>query len=454
MAKALGNNSSQHLRISLFSSDKVQMVVLESLAVMFEGAFDLFRYNRVSFQFDVRQEQERLYHLQKMRNEQGQLYREDMRDLFGLTVGKMETYLIVATITSLLTIVLIYEGRVPPTTPAWLFLLWAASSTSAVCFLLLSQWLAIQASVAAQVGRAQSLTSFVRLPVPSTLEINKVAPALEVFETTGGSLRLPFTSLDDSLGSEDSQETDSHSHFAYFVTFQRQWITCDAYARVSLILGTNQLMLALGYTGVAYFAADARIRVYWAFVAVLASFGAAHAYINLLVRFEIWLVFTALYFATPLLACTAYAAYRTSPPFTAAFYIISSASIFCQFTSLGFLVVLGLDVEGNMLPTRFATVNQIDVVGAFGLAGCKRELVPAVTVPAAPVITREADAHLELRSGLTNECDAYRSFKSISAVNLLILFLGFVINVLAASGVIQSDGWSNAPNPDVSLKQH
>jgi len=412
---------------------------MDALSVMLGGALDLFRYNRAAFQFDVRQNQERLYHLQKMRNEQGKLFRQDLRDLFGLTVSKMETYLIVATLTCLLTIVLIYEGHVPESTPAWLFLLWAASCTAAVTFLLLSQWFAIHASIAAQVGRTQVLTSFVRLPVPSLAEVNAAALVLEEFETSGASLRVPF--LDSPGPDRNDEDPDESSHFDYFTRLQADWMGYDAYARVSLIVGTNQMLLALGYTGIAHFAASNHIHVYWAFMAVLVSFGAAHAYMNLLVRYRTLVSFTLVFLAAPALACTTYAVYATRTPFPEAFYVLSSGAILCQLGSLAFFVLLALDVDRNWLPINFATVQQIDIVGVFGLVGCERELAPAATIPAAPIILRTGTG----APPVGGKSEAFRSFKFIGASNLLILLAGFIYSVLVASGAVSAVGWDNAP---------
>ena len=411
------------------------MVVIESLGLMLQGAVDLFKFNRSAYQFDSRQEQERLYHLQKMRNTQGVLYRQDVRDLFGLTITKMESYLIVATLTSLLTLVLVYEGNVPASTPAWLFLLWAASSTAAICFLLLSQWFAVHASVAGQVGRAESLVRHIRLPVPTLSEISVPARLLEDFEYSESSLRIPF--VDKAVAEPVESPESLGSPFRLFLEKQKEWMGYDAYARVSLILGTNQLLLALSYTGIAYFAAEAGIHVYWAFMAVLASFAIAHAHMNMLVRFRVFVTYAVLYFLAPTLACTTYAVYPRAP-FTAGFYILSTGAIASQFLALGFFAALALRVEENYLPTRFATVQQIDVLGLLGVMGSQREVAPSVAIPAAPVVCRGVVEHVgDVKS------DAYCSFKILAAVNLLILLVGLVMQLL--SGFTSITGWSNSP---------
>ncbi|OLQ00313.1 putative GTP-binding protein EngB [Symbiodinium microadriaticum] len=54
----------------------------------------LFKYNRKNFMFDKKLKQEREFQEQDMRVAQFRLYREDVRDLVELTVGKMDLYLV------------------------------------------------------------------------------------------------------------------------------------------------------------------------------------------------------------------------------------------------------------------------------------------------------------------------------------------------------------------------
>jgi hypothetical protein len=56
---------------------------------------DVFQYNREGWRFEAELRQADLYQRQKMRIKQVKLYREDIRDLFDLTVGKMDKYVIV-----------------------------------------------------------------------------------------------------------------------------------------------------------------------------------------------------------------------------------------------------------------------------------------------------------------------------------------------------------------------
>lgn len=111
-------------------------MVLETLALL-SGVKQLFMYNRQSYSFNKTLDQERLYHLQKMRMDQIKLYRDDIRDLFGLVVGKMNNYYLINTLTLGFSLGFYYDGKVPMSIPSWLYWLWAMTLASAIVFLFL-----------------------------------------------------------------------------------------------------------------------------------------------------------------------------------------------------------------------------------------------------------------------------------------------------------------------------
>ena len=75
------------------------------------GVKELFGYNRKGFMFDKSMQQEREYQEQDMRVKQFILYREDVRDLMELTVGKMDSYLVPAIIELGCCLLLLVEGK-------------------------------------------------------------------------------------------------------------------------------------------------------------------------------------------------------------------------------------------------------------------------------------------------------------------------------------------------------
>lgn len=173
------------------------MVFFESLALL-GGLKDVFLYNRDLYMFNRQINQDRIYHTQKMRIDQILLYRDDLRTLFELTVGKMENYLVVNTLTLAFTLAIFYAGKMPIDTPSWLMWMWGASLGTAVLFLIMSIWFAIYATITAQTLAVRLLTQWLRLPVPSQTDIAKASATAEDFEKQprDALLRVPIVSKD------------------------------------------------------------------------------------------------------------------------------------------------------------------------------------------------------------------------------------------------------------------
>ena len=161
--------------------------------VLGELGGDLFQYNREGWKFGAELRQRDLYQRQKMRIKQVDLYRDDIRELFDLTVGKMDKYVIVCLVMLSITMELFFKGRNPIGTPSWLFWCWAICTAGAMLYLLMSVWLALHASISAQTFSVRCLTQWLRLPIPSAEEIEKGAAKLEEFEDSGATsvLRVP-----------------------------------------------------------------------------------------------------------------------------------------------------------------------------------------------------------------------------------------------------------------------
>ena len=68
------------------------------LAAMMTGAQTLFTYNRDAFVFERTMIQAMTYQEQNIRIQEASLYREDLRDLFDITVKKMDNYLVINTL--------------------------------------------------------------------------------------------------------------------------------------------------------------------------------------------------------------------------------------------------------------------------------------------------------------------------------------------------------------------
>mmetsp|Transcript_74210 Transcript_74210/g.176781 ORF Transcript_74210/g.176781 Transcript_74210/m.176781 type:complete len:326 (-) Transcript_74210:4136-5113(-) len=174
-----------------------------------------FRFNREGWWFDKKLSQKCAYQSQEMKIRQFELYREDIRDLVDLTVGKMDNYLVVNTLQLGFSITLFVEGRHEPDTktPAWLTMLFILSNACALLFYAQSVWLAMHASISAHATGVQTLTQFVRLPVPTDGEIDAARAVAKEFEGEKlvemfrfPILRQQMQKLQEALKEEDGAE--------------------------------------------------------------------------------------------------------------------------------------------------------------------------------------------------------------------------------------------------------
>lgn len=270
----------------------------------------LFSYNRKNYFFDRKLRQERLFQEQDMQVEQYKLYREDVRDLVELTVGKMDVYLVVAALMiDRLTVMVCKQNRAFPVwSPDWAVTLNSLSLASGVCYLLLALWLAMYASVSAQAYGTFLLTQYVRIPyatpeqldaatargadfeeedlrsivrVPVLSGVRDSAPAAPVagadaagsvegrvaqpqtvergqslLEAEGAGVAPPDSVGDRAMEQQDSdgaQQRDSRlptamlRHIRVYRSVQLNWQAYDAYARVSLFAGTSSLLYCCLY---------------------------------------------------------------------------------------------------------------------------------------------------------------------------------------------------------------
>lgn len=171
------------------------MVLLEGAAASAAATTGLFGYNRQNFLYDRKMRQKQEYRVLTFRNHQAELWREDVRDLVGLTLRKMENYNVVAALQLGFCLDLFAAGRLEPGTPEWLLFLYMLALVASFGYLFLAVWFSLRASVAAQAGSTRLLTQFVRLVIPSWNQI-------EAMRTYGRSaeglapqklLRVPFS---------------------------------------------------------------------------------------------------------------------------------------------------------------------------------------------------------------------------------------------------------------------
>jgi len=163
------------------------------------GAKELFSYNRENFKFDQDQKLEREVMQLEMQIKRFELFREDIRDLVELTVGRMDIYHLVGALFLEFCMVLFCEGRVRASAPTFILKLFLLTNSAAFVYLLLAVWLSMHASVASHSFGVRLLTRFVRLPIPSSTQIDTLNNQLAHFEKQELSqmLRLPGTAANE-----------------------------------------------------------------------------------------------------------------------------------------------------------------------------------------------------------------------------------------------------------------
>jgi len=262
------------------------------------AAKKLFSYNRENFQEDREQRMKKEFKERAYRTCQAGLWREDVRDFVSLTEQKMSLYLIVNVLLLSFTVSLWVEGQLPESTPDWLVMGYQVSCVVAFSFHLLTIWLAMHASICAKSYQTRVLTQLVRLPVPTWQELEACRTAGSEYEKLDARqmFRVPFVTgkqesfvagntssqmadaeaagvsgreaateerlealATDPWGLErrgdDAYELDSPNpkeiselrHMKLMRQAAVYWQTYDAFARVSMSVGINQLMLGMSY---------------------------------------------------------------------------------------------------------------------------------------------------------------------------------------------------------------
>lgn len=162
------------------------------------GVHAVFSYNRENFKYDREMRQRCEFKVLDFRAKQAGMWREDIRDLIGMTENRMNRYLIMTTIQLGMVLGMFTEGRLEAGTPQWLLRFYMLSLGSSFMYLLMSVWLAMHASVLAQTSGTRLLTQFVRLPIPTWQHIDKMRTYGASFETLGANMvRVPFVNSPD-----------------------------------------------------------------------------------------------------------------------------------------------------------------------------------------------------------------------------------------------------------------
>ena len=369
------------------------------IAAAMSGASALFSYNKDAFVFEQTLRQAEAHQSQAMRVQEVALYREDIRDLFGVTVQKMDNYLIVNTLMLGFCISLLYAVDLPLSTPDWIYWMWTLSMSGAILFILLSIWLCLHASITAQSLVVRLLTQWLRLPVPNAKEISKFAAKFQDYEKSANKLlRMPgFTGAVKGAGrSNSSPSIPEHfamptivpgkdgeglppgdvmqgiedlsglqlqkTHLHLFRQLARSWRGYDAYARVCMIMGTNQLLQALGHLSIAKtFLVNQQLVASLFVVITMHSLSLIHFKLNINPTREQHNMMTILLGVPPVTAFIAASLWFYGEELAAD--IVAIVAILIHLVWICFVLTLAMEDDGGM-PKNFTQVGlSSDIVG-------------------------------------------------------------------------------------------
>jgi len=256
---------------------------LPLLAAAATQAATLFSYNRQNYMYNRGQQVTRAFTGLNYKLQQFALYRQDIRDLVGLTTDKMSNYHVVACLELGMCATLMGPARLKADVPEWILWHQLVSLCAAFAYLVCSMWFATRAAVAADSFNVRLQTQWIRLPVPDDELLDSALTRAEDFETEGMAemLRVPMATAlfrkvfhaggggakesgeGAAVGDEggeaneprqgalqhigSSMSLNSLTALQMYQQLQRNWSCYDAYARVTMSVGTYWLAISLAY---------------------------------------------------------------------------------------------------------------------------------------------------------------------------------------------------------------
>lgn len=387
----------------------------------------LFDYNRKNFLYDRKMRQETEYQIMEFRIRQAELWREDVRDIVGLTSVKMDTYLIVNAVQLGFCVMAFCEGRLAPGTPTWLVGCHTLSLAGAFMYLLMSIWFSMHASVTAKSYEVRLLTQHVRLPVPAWAALEGARTYSSTFEKIearqmfrvpwvmgtqesvlreaphGG--RPPSGSAEadprseplaaDREGSSDlwgleargddiyeldgSVRSDPHRlrHLRLVREALQYWQSYDGFARVAMSMGTNQLVTALSYYVIGYvLIANHAVVACWLAVMLFMVIAATLIRLDMSLTSLEYRVSVVLVVGGPcLLAVAAEQWSLRTKAGDRIVDVVTPLAYLMHALWLAFLLYISKVSEqagGALLPTGFRSVMYVDVFGWIGGAASRQ----------------------------------------------------------------------------------
>lgn len=398
----------------------------------------LFSYNRKNFMYDRKMRQETEYQVMDFRIKQAELWREDVRDIIGLTSVKMDTYLIVNAVLLGFCVMAFCEGRLAAGTPSWLIGCHTLSLAGAFMYLLMAVWLAMHASVTAKSYEVRLMTQYVRLPMPTWAQLEGARTYGSAYEKLEPKqmFRVPFVQSQESVlkssrpkdpreagqeagtaaavaeepaaplaiadgeaapdvetndGDDTVQTADLWGfegrgdkiyeldgairtdpgrlrHLKLVREAMQYWQSYDAFARVSMSLGTNQLILALSYYVLGYvLISNHAVVAAWLAVVLFLAVAAALIRLDMSLTGLEYRISVVLISAGPSITSLACEQWARHTPSGIDFANIAMPFVYAlNALWLMFLLQISKVSEqkgGALLPTGFRSVMYMDVFG-------------------------------------------------------------------------------------------
>eukprot|EP00401_Gymnodinium_catenatum_P003415 CAMPEP_0117577148 /NCGR_PEP_ID=MMETSP0784-20121206/63241_1 /TAXON_ID=39447 /ORGANISM="" /LENGTH=978 /DNA_ID=CAMNT_0005376577 /DNA_START=37 /DNA_END=2973 /DNA_ORIENTATION=+ len=204
----------------------------------------------------------------RFRIESQKLQRQDIRDLTNMGRMSMDTYQKVGTLLLAFTCGLFggsmaYASMFNPksTADTWLVTLFAMSAVTAIGYLCLAVWLAMHAVVISDSVAARLLICFQRLSIPGRRELDTIRTPLVPLPPIQGLTKAArkrfkrFRNKDDektgaeAAGDIEHQfvERETAEHFKRYEEEQTKFIKYDEFARISMGLGVNHLLMTISW---------------------------------------------------------------------------------------------------------------------------------------------------------------------------------------------------------------
>mmetsp|Transcript_15571 Transcript_15571/g.39468 ORF Transcript_15571/g.39468 Transcript_15571/m.39468 type:complete len:907 (-) Transcript_15571:47-2767(-) len=230
---------------------------------MFDKMFAGFKYNKDNFDWDNKQRIKRELLGLEMRIKQFELYREDIRGLVELTVGRMDMYHMSAALLLAFTLAFMVKGRWHHgELPTWAQGLYYMTCCCGFSYLLLAVWLAMHASVSSHTFGVKLLTRFVRLPIATADELDKARMRIADFEKGGPKTWFRAPAMKSAWGKRDEHiaqqperelgKTVVGDHLKLYQHLQARWLSFDAYCRVCMSVGMNSTISSCTYFMIGY----------------------------------------------------------------------------------------------------------------------------------------------------------------------------------------------------------